>query len=161
MGWLLVVGDVTALRWIEQNERMAFRSYVKTGDVKPGDPFALYMTRGAYHNPTRGRSQILGRGTFLQAVTGAPAEVMGEVFPKSVSLRLDLLLPDREGMEFAPWVERMTFIKKKQAWAAYLRSTLVSIPDSDLEVLTSALDAFAPSGKATTRKPAARKPGNR
>ena len=121
---------------------MAFRAHIDATGVSPGDEVALYVTRGAFHCPTRDFSQVVAVGHFGGSVTGKKVLIAGEEFPQSVPLRLGTVLPEREGMPFGPLVERMSFIVKKAGWGPYLRRALVRIPDEDMSVLRKEFDDF-------------------
>ena len=137
-----MISEVKALRWVVEHDRMAFRSHVHTEDVRAGDPFVLYVTRGAYHNPTSGESQVLGLGRFTSEVQSRRATVHGETFPKSASIKVEAVLAERSGMPFKPLVDDLSFIAKKAGWPAYLRSSLVRVSEADVQVIRSAFQAY-------------------
>lgn len=144
MAWLVVLGEREALEWVLRSKRMAFRAHVPTASISVGDRLALYVTRGAHHSPTRDEAQVLATGEFASAVENVPAVVAGEQFPRSCRIRLDEpVLQPREGLPFRPLVDRLTFIRKKDGWAAYVRTTLVKLPDDDLALLRRELEKFA------------------
>ena len=143
MPWLVVVGEREALRWIVKNKRMAFREYINTSEIAARDEMAVYVTRGAFHTPTRDQSQVLALGQFASRPTPRPVTILGESYPTSVGLRLSQVLPEREGMPFKPLVPKMRFIKKKSGWAAYLRRSLVRITDEDMATIKVAFKDFA------------------
>ena len=145
VGWLLVIGEVEALRWIIANGRTGFRSNTRSGGIAAGDSFALYTTRGSYHNPNTCVSQVLGLGTFTSSVNDEDVVIAREHFPKSVPLAFASLLPERKGMPFVPLVPKLSFIRSKTGWAPYLHSALVQVPDSDMRLIVREFNRHAAS----------------
>lgn len=86
---IIVIGEKTALKWVLETQRMAFRDTARTAQVKSGDAIAIYTTtRGAFGNPTRSESQIvaLGLGRFASDVQTRQAVVNGVTYAKSCAL---------------------------------------------------------------------------
>ena len=120
---------------------MAFRDHIKAHHLRKGDQFALYVTRGAFHNPTRDRAQILGTGLLASGLSERDYEVAGEKFSQSVALAWTAgPLKPREGVEVQPLVPKLHFIKKKDAWFAYVRKSLVPIEDGDWELFSRVVE---------------------
>ena len=139
---LIVLSERTAVEWVLQHERMAFLGHVKTDAIRPGTPIALYVTRGAFHSPTRDEAQIIAIGRVASDVVTASVQIAGRSYEKSCSLILDARAPLREGLPFRPLVDRLEFISKKHAWAIYLRRTLVPISNDDFQVIRREFLAF-------------------
>lgn len=138
--WLFVVGERAALDWVLGKGRMAFRDHIRTGSLAAGDGFGLYVSRGAFHNPTRDEGQLLAVGTVSSKVLHSEVEVADETFRQWVRLQFaSQPLPPREGAAFRPIVGSLDFIKKKEAWPAYLRKALVPVSDADLARMTQAV----------------------
>lgn len=136
-----MMGEVRALRWVIEHGTMGFRGHARTSAVRDGDRFALYVSRGAYHNPTRDETQILGLGRFRSAVTPVEVTVEGETFPKSAAIEVEVL-QEREGLPFKPLVPQLSFIAKKDQWFAYVRTTLVPVPRDDYTYIAKAFRDF-------------------
>src|SRR4051812_46290499 len=110
MPWLIVIGKSEALEWIIEHSRMAFRDAVRTDEIQPGDWFALYTSRGAYGNPTKDESQLIGRGRVTSRIRRGAVEFAGETFAKSCSVALDEILPLRNGIAFKPLIPQLKFV---------------------------------------------------
>ena len=152
MPWLIVVGEAEALTWILANKRMAFRSYVRTGALAEGQRFAFYVTRGAFHNPSRDEGQIGGVGRIATDLEAKPVTVMGEEFDRSVGLDIAATTPPRQGLPFKPLIPKLDFIVKKDGWAAYLRQTLVQVSDKDFNLISEAFQRHLAKGAATSSR---------
>ena len=138
-----MIGEVKSLRWVLTPDRMGSRSHVRIEAVLAGEPFVLYVTRRAYHDPTSGESQVLGFGRFTSEVQGQRATINGETFLKSVSVEIEVVMPERSAMPFRPLVDKVPFIAKKAEWPAYLRSTLTRVSDADLDIIRSDFRLFS------------------
>jgi hypothetical protein len=138
MPCIIVIGEKTALEWVMDNERMAFRNSSRTGPVHSGDPIAIYVTRGAFGNPTRDHSQIIGLGRFASDVQNRQETIGGVTYDKSCALTITDRLEPRQGLPFQPLVEQLGFIRSKRGWATYLRRTLVPISDDDFSTIEKA-----------------------
>lgn len=139
--WLIVIGEREGLRWVIEHQRMAFRDTVK-GKPSAGDPFAIYVSRGAFHNPGRDEAQVLGLGTFKTGIERRATTVGDERYARTARLDISEVRPERQGLPFRPLVEDLTFIAKKSGWAAYVRQTLVPIPQADFDLIARRLREF-------------------
>ena len=72
--WLFVIGEGNALEWIVAHDQVAFRNLRRASQIDRGDRFALYLTQGAYHNPVRDQSQILGTGVVATVAAARSAK---------------------------------------------------------------------------------------
>ncbi|HVX19223.1 MAG TPA: hypothetical protein VHA73_14430 [Acidimicrobiales bacterium] len=142
--WLFVIGDTTALDWVVDHKRMAFRDHIRqTSLLRKGDRCVFYVTRGAFHNPTRDRARVFAVGEITSGLDTKPVEIAGETFNKSVRFKFHREpVPARDGMEFKPLIDRMGFINKPETWHAYLRKALVQISDKDFATLDKALAKY-------------------
>jgi hypothetical protein len=142
-GWLVAFGDIGGLRWVLDHERMAFSEglALRARGVKSGDELILYVTRGAFHNPTRDQSQLAGLARVTSPVRRlrAPVTIGSREFAETCGIRVVTSLPEREGIPFKPFVERMSFIHRKDAWGQYLRAGLIALPPHDHDVLRDAI----------------------
>ena len=117
---------------------MAFRSNVRTHALRPDAPIALYVTRGAFHNPPRDEAQIVAIGRVTSSVVEEPLEVVGQLYKRWCDLEFEAVLPLREGLPFRPLVEELAFVTNKDAWSAYVRRTLVPLPSEDFDLIQRA-----------------------
>src|SRR5262249_18738843 len=127
----IVIAEIPAYDWVVSHERMAFMSHVQTDGLSVGDRMALYLTQGAFHNPTREGPRVAALGEIASPVVDTPAVVAGEHYARSCRLSFEETLAAREGAPFRPIVPELRFIKKKEAWWAYLRRTLVRLGEDD------------------------------
>lgn len=140
---LLILGDYEGLRWVLENERMAFpaaRRSQLTG-VRPNDTFLLYTTRGCFHNPTRDRGRVIGvaRVKSQIATLEDPIVINHREFGLSCDISIDFVLPRGDGVILADLVEELAVFPKPHAWSAALRRPLLTLPASDARRLTSGL----------------------
>jgi hypothetical protein len=137
--YLLVLGERTAIRWVLEQERMAFpatpRAEVRA--LRPGDRLFLYATRGAWNNPTRDRGRIIGMATSADPVVtlDPPVEIAGRTFYSGCALCIDGVVPYPRGLEVQPLVNRLEAFPKPHAWSIYLRRALLCLPDGDRALL--------------------------
>lgn len=154
-GWVVVLAEAEGLRWVLEHSRMAWTeaSSRRASRVRPGDRLVLYVARGAFHNPTRDESQLLGLAEVLSPVRRfrKPVEIAGRRFVCGCDLRLEVVLPEREGVPVRPLVNRLSFVKRKDVWGQYFRSGLVQVPAADLRVLERAIRQEA--GRAPPERP--------
>lgn len=143
--WLWVFGDIEGLRWVARRQRMAFADHADrdVARMRPGDRAVLYLTRGAFHNPTRDRARLAG----LATVTGAPhrrrATIAGREFTWQVPIRIDLLLPERAGPEVAPLAPQLSFVRRPEVWGQYFRRSPRPLTDTDFALLAAAVEDAA------------------
>ena len=143
--WLWVFGEIAGLRWVATHGRMAFSATgaARAQAMRDGDLAVLYVTRGAFHNPTRDSSRLAGLATVSGAVTDDPVEVGGRRFPVSVPIRVDLLLPERSGPEVAPLAKRLSFVRRPEVWGMYFRGSPMRLSEPDFRILERTVVRFA------------------
>jgi hypothetical protein len=143
VGWLVVFAEVEGFRWVVQHSRMAFSEGMarRARRIQPSDRLVLYLAHGAFHNPTRDRSQLGG----LTTVT-TPLERLAQVlriaereFAWGCDLKLDVVLREREGIPIQSLVPRLSFLQGRQQWGVSFRPGLIQLPDADLELMTTAI----------------------
>jgi hypothetical protein len=140
---LVAFGEIQGLRWVLEHQRMAFSEGLssRARSIDIGDELVLYVTRGAFHNPTRDRSQFVG----LAGVTGpvrrarAPIVIAGREFVSSCPIEVEAALPERTGVMALELVPQLSFIKRKEVWGQYLRWGLVKIPGADHRLIRLAI----------------------
>lgn len=141
--WLIIVSNRTALEWILDTRRMAFRSHVNTDQLQKGDRFALYTSRGAYGNTSRDESQIIALGRLTSPVTEASVRVGDEAFTKSCAISVERALPLRAGLPFRTLVGQLSIAKTARQWPASVRRTVATLDDNDFRVIEAAFSALA------------------
>jgi hypothetical protein len=111
--------------------------------IRRGDKLFLYTSRAAFNNPTRDESQLLGLATARTAVArlSRPVVIADRQFVVGCKLHLQVVLPLRRALPFRPLVDRLSFVARKDAWSAYMRSSLIRLPTGDAHVLERALIA--------------------
>ena len=104
--YLLVLGEREAIRWVLTNQRMAFPATARAEvtALREGDELFLLSTRGAFRNPTRDRTRVIGTAVALTAVEplDEPLEIAGRTFARGCSIRVDSLAPYLGGL--GAWV---------------------------------------------------------
>ncbi len=154
-GWVVVLAEVEGLRWVLERSRMAWTeaSARRAARVQPGDRLVLYVARGAFHNPTRDESQLLALAEVVSPVRRLPRplELAGRRFVVGCELRFEVVLPERRGVPVRSLVDRLSFVRRKEAWGQYFRSGLVRVPPADLQLLASAVREAGASDHASAR----------
>jgi hypothetical protein len=148
MNWLIVIGEGKAAEWVVKERMMAFRDKVFVGRVSEGDRFGLYITRGAFHNPSRHQAQIVALGRIGSEVRSQPVTVAGEKFTRVCDLSVEAELPFQEGLNVRPLVKDLDFIKNKKSWSTYVWRTLVNVPDPDFRKIEKAFGRLASERKS-------------
>jgi len=139
IAWLVVFGEIEGYRWVVQNRRMAFTEGLcrRAADIRPMDQIVLYMSRAAFHNPTRDRSQLIGLARTGTSVGRMKQDVrIGDrVYVCGCKLLFDLLLPEREGVPADRLIPRLSFVRKPDQWGHCLRSGLIRLTQKDFALL--------------------------
>jgi hypothetical protein len=95
--YLLVLGEREAILWVLLNEQMAFPATPRreVSALQPGDELVLLTTRGAYHNPTRDRTRVIGTATVQSKVTqlNPQVEIAGRTFASGCQIKVETLAP--------------------------------------------------------------------
>lgn len=156
--YLVVLGERDAIRWVLEQQRMAFPATPRSevAALSPGDQLLLYATRGAWHNPGRDRGRIIGSATPLSAVRvlETPIEIAGRSFHSTCDLRIEGVVPYPGGLELRPFVDKLMAFPKRHAWSIYLRRALLQLPEDDLVLLKRELQPLlVPRDRAFTTYP--------
>lgn len=159
--YLLVLGERTAIRWVLEQERMAFPATPRTEvrALRPGDQVFLYATRGSWNNPTRDRGRIIGTATPADPVVtlDPPVEIAGRTFHSGCALSIDGVVPYPRGLELQPMVNQLEAFPKPHAWSIYLRRALLRLPEDDRALLERELrPLLVPRDQALATYPSAR-----
>jgi hypothetical protein len=145
--WVLVLGEQEGVAWVLDQSRMAWTeaTSARADRVRVGDMCVLYVTRGAYHNPTRDEGQLiaLARVSSRPSRLARPLVIAGKKFVTACDLRLTNLLPQREGVSVRPLVEKLSFVRRKDVWGQYFRSALIEVSSEDFEVMAEPVRAAA------------------
>jgi hypothetical protein len=142
-GWLFVIGEREALRWVLGSREMAFRAHVDTSRLAPGDDVVIYATRGCWHNPGRDRSQAVAVGTIASAIRASAVDVAGEAMPRRCSLDLEVVLAERAGVPFNDLVGRLDLTRGRAHWGMAMRRTIVSLTGRDVATIRRAVEHHA------------------
>ena len=149
-GWVVALAEAEGLRWVLSHARMAWTqaSARRASVVRPGDRLVLYVARGAFHNPTRDRSQLLGLAEVTSPCggsTGPSRSPGGRSWPGATFASR---WPSRSagGVPVRELVDRLSFIRRKEVWGQYFPSGLVALPSPDLRVMEAALRRAAGPG---------------
>jgi hypothetical protein len=146
-GWLVAFGEIDGLRWVLREERMAFSKGLasRAGKIQVGDQLVLYVTRDAFHNPSRDRSQLAGIATVTSPVRRLrePISIAGREFAVACGIDVVASLPEREGVPFDTFIQRMDFIRRKDVWGQYLRAGLIALTPKDFKALREAISRGA------------------
>jgi hypothetical protein len=141
--WLVVLAEGEAFRWVVENERMAFSSgqAPRVSRMGAGDKLVFYMTRGAYHSPTRDMSHLSGLAELRSdaRLLRQPLLIAGREFRYVCDLQMEVVLPKRTGPLVKPLVPTLTVVKMKKAWGHYFRNGLVALPEADYGLLAEAV----------------------
>jgi len=143
MAYLAVLGERAAIRWLLEQQRIAFPATprAEVADLSQGDRLLLYATRGAWHNPGRDRGRVIGSAVVTSAVRllDEPVEIAWMRFRSGCDLDIDGVVRYPDGLELRPLVDRLDAFPKPHAWSIYLRRPLLRLSESDYELLTGAL----------------------
>jgi hypothetical protein len=141
--WVSVLGEAEGLRWVLKNSRMAFTEAMadRAQGISEGDGLVLYAGRGAFHNPTRDESQLVGvaRVTSPSRRLRQPIEIAGRGFVVVCDLDIEESLPERSGVPIKPLVSRLKLVKRPEVWGQYFRKGLVEIGQRDFQLLARAV----------------------
>ena len=144
--WVWVFGEISGLRWVLEHQRMAFPEAAgpRLRGMAAGDRAVLYVTRGAFHNPTRDVARLAGLATVLAAPERAAAVTIGgRDFAWTLPIRVDTQLPERAGPPVAPLIPRLSFVRNQAAWGHYFRASPLRVSAEDFRVLAGAVEAAA------------------
>ncbi len=145
VGWLVVFAEVEGFRWVVRHSRMAFSEGMarRARRIQPGDRLVLYLARGAFHNPTRDRSQLAGLATVTSALERLPEilRIANREFAWSCDLDLAVVLPERQGIPIHSLIPKLSFVQQRQQWGVAFRSGLIQLPDADLQVVTTVISS--------------------
>jgi len=125
---------------------MAFktdRAAAASAAISEGDELLLYATRGAFHNPTRDRGRVFGRGMATSAVAPLrkPVPLLGREFTHGFEFELQSLAPPRLGVEIAELIPRLSSFPNKAGWAVSLRRPQLTLTAEDARLIRTRLDA--------------------
>jgi len=144
--WVWVFGDVEGLRWVLQNRRMAFTgaSGRRASSMKKNDDAILYVSRGAFHNPTRDYTRLAGYARILGTPrAGSPVSIAGREYCVFVDIKPVRVLPEREGPEVRHLARRLQRVKRPEVWGQYFRGGPLRLSERDFRILKNAVDRFS------------------
>jgi hypothetical protein len=143
---LIILGDRDAIAWVVSQRRMAVtadRAAAASAAISEGDELLLYATRGAFHNPTRDRGRVFGRGLVISAVKRLrkPVLLLGREFTHGFEFELESLAPPRLGVEIAELIPRLSSFPNKTGWAMSLRRPMLTLTAEDARLIRQRLKA--------------------
>ena len=149
--WIWTFGEIDGYRWVIDKKRMAFSEKQMRGkalNMAPGDKAVLYISRGAYHNPTRDRTRLAGVVEVKEAPRKAKAvEIAGREFGFFVPFEEEVLLPEMEGPEVLPLVGRLERVKRPEVWGHYFRTSPILLSRKDFGLLAGAITKAVESSR--------------
>jgi hypothetical protein len=104
----------------------------------------MYVARGAFHNPTRDRSQLAGLAKVTSPVRQLrrPVKIADREFVCACSLRLGAVLPERGGVPWNPssrsWASSIAEGYGASIWA----DGLIALSREDMELVKTAVHQF-------------------
>lgn len=131
------------MEWVIEHGRMAVGPRVKSLPG-PGERVVLYTSRGAFHNPTRDRAQVIGLGITTDEPAQRRLVIAGTPYARSFGVDIEVLAEPRHGLDFASLVPRLDFITKKKSWGGALRRPVVRISDRDYRTIETAFRKSVP-----------------
>lgn len=147
--YLLILGEREAVAWVLRESRMAFppTNRREVDRLTAGDELFLLTTRGCWHNPTRDRTRVIGRGWVTGPVEpyDRPVRIAGRDFTRGCAIEIDLLTPYLRGVELARLLPRLAAFPDKRpgAWSIRLRRPLLALPGADADLLRAELTRIA------------------
>jgi hypothetical protein len=141
--WLYSLGDREGITWVLDTKRVGFSrgtAHLARG-IKPGDVVAIHIGRGAYRNPTRDESQLLGL-VRVRAVKqlAMPEWVAGKEIVTACEYDPVVVLPQRQGVPFRPVAVRMSFVKSEANWGLYFHSGVRRLTAEDAALIRDACE---------------------
>jgi hypothetical protein len=140
--WVWVFGEIEGLRWVLDRRTMAFPEHAarRVQRLATGDRAVLYVTRGAFHNPTRDRAHLAGVVTVTSPVKGGePVIIAGQPFTWFCNIDVDISLPEREGPEVHHLVEQLELVRRPEVWGQYFRQSPIAVSEDDFRRLEAAV----------------------
>lgn len=142
---MLVLAEREAILWVLLHEQMAFpiRRRKEVSALQPGDELVLLTTRGAYHNPTKDRTRIIGTARVQSEVAplNPHMELAGRTFGSSCQIKLETLAPYPSGPEVGSLAPHIHALHGEPNWGWLLRKPLVPLEESDLTFLKRELQS--------------------
>lgn len=145
--FLVVLGEREIVAWVLTEQRLGFPSTHRpeVDKVAVGDELFLLTTRGCFHNPSRDRTRVIGRGTVTTDVE--PLEptlkIAGRAFARHCGVEIATLVPYLEGVEVHPLVESLDMFPADAVWSTRLLRPLVPLGAHDARVFRERLDPVA------------------
>ncbi|TDA42155.1 MAG: EVE domain-containing protein [Thermoproteota archaeon] len=113
--------------------------------VKKGDEAFIYMVQEKVEYRIL-PSRIAGLFEIVSDPFKSDKRIFrGDLYPNRVMLK-PILVPERP-LDFKPLVPRLSFIRNKERWSAYLRRGIVEIPEKDYMLIRREMEST--SGKST------------
>lgn len=141
--WIWVFGRAAALDEVVAKGRMGFteRAHHRVAVMGEGDRVVLYASRGAWANPPRDVSRVVGTAVLSADPSRIPVKVLGETYPWSAPFEVVVLVenPREDGAPVRPAAPRLSFVRRPEVWGLYFRNSPLEVSDPDFEVLAGLL----------------------
>ncbi len=143
--WVWVFGDIEGLRWVVRRNEMAFPDHTGTvaAKIQKGDQAILYVSRGAFRNPTKDQARLAG----MVRVTSARAQHREITIGKKkyswlVTFKPDTILKERTGPAVRSIIRKLSMVRRPEVWGVYFRKSPVAINVRDFRVMARAIEVW-------------------
>lgn len=143
--WVWVFGEIEGLRWVLRHNRMAFAESVgvKVAKMNKGDRAVLYVSRGAFRNPNKAETRVVGVVRITGIRSGIrPITVGGREYSRFIDFEPELVLGERTGPPVKPMVQKLEIVGRQDVWGVYFQNSPIEISKRDFEVLASAVESW-------------------
>lgn len=149
--YLTVLGSAETVRWVLNEERMAFSEYTGkrvASRLAHGDRLFFYASSKCWNGFERARAGpglVIGDATILTDIGPLPRKISigGRGFTHCCELLFDRLAPIGEGIGLASLADRLQFLSGRSNYGQALQRTPILLSNSDAELLESELHEVA------------------
>ena len=144
--WMWIFGDVEGYRWVLDRSRMAFAEAQasRVTGMATGDKAILYTSRGAFGNPMRDTSRLVGIVELSGAVKrGKPVKLADRTFNLFARFEKIRILPERKGPGIAALIGRLECVKNARCWGQSFRRSPIKLTTKDFRILEEAVQDWA------------------
>lgn len=151
-----VFGEIEGLRWVLEHRRMAFPASAasRVAGMDSGDQAVLYLSRGAFHNPTRDVSRLGGIVRVTSAPRrGRPVTIAGREFEWFAEIQPEMLLPERQGPAVKALADGLDLVKRPEVWGQYFRTSPIEVGEKDFEVMARKIEGWRTASGGERKNP--------
>jgi len=143
--WVWIFGERAGLRWVVEHQQMAFggAGAARSTGLAVGDLAIIYVSRGAFHNPTRDAARLGGLAEVVGPLREDPVEIGGRDFTHQVAVQFVVLLAERSGPEVRPFVGNLDLVRNPSAWGTYFRTSPLKVTERDFNVMRDEVDRWS------------------